>query len=198
MKRFQAVTYSAFNRAVTDIQKEFYKLGIWHEQSKLLETEVFLCQIPQLTLIKAFGYHLDNVGRKNSISERIATILGYEPGHIYIPAISSNTVIARKWSLREVIRHEYAHSVAFRYPKLVKTKEFIRVFGWSYDGIKKVEMPDDAYVSEYAKEIPAEDFAKTWSTYLTRKYKPENKRINVKLKMKFEFVAQLLGKLVLI
>ena len=73
-------------------------------------------------------------------------MFGYEPGHIYIPAFVLSDFLAQaRGSLRDVIRHEYAHALAHYYPELiVDSTEFKQAFGGSYLSEKSFKMEDEA------------------------------------------------------
>jgi hypothetical protein len=87
---------------------------------------------------------------------------GFEEGHIFIPAKPAWRT-DNACTLRDTLRHEYGHAIAFYYPSLVRrSSEFRRVFGTNYDG-KYPEEGLDArdFMTGYAMESPAEDFAET-------------------------------------
>ncbi len=66
-------------------------------------------------------------------------------------------------TLRDTIRHEYGHAIAFHFPGLVRrSSEFRRVFGTNYGGKYPEEGLDPRdFMTAYAMENPAEDFAET-------------------------------------
>lgn len=74
-------------------------------------------------------------------------------------------------SLRDIIRHEMAHALAFCHPHLVRRGGvFVRTFGGSHDldewpEGKEPEYDRDNFVSEYATTSPCEDFAETVMVY---------------------------------
>ena len=66
-------------------------------------------------------------------------------------------------TLRDTIRHEYGHAIAFHFPGLVRrSSEFRRVFGTNYGGKYPEEGLDPRdFMTAYAMENPSEDFAET-------------------------------------
>ena len=58
-------------------------------------------------------------------------------GDIYVPAVNgaqlSDFVLGYHTRLTDVIRHEWAHALADRRPRIVETKRFSSVFGGAYE-----------------------------------------------------------------
>jgi hypothetical protein len=127
MKRGQAVSYEQLNSALFDVQDELYGVGLWYEGAPLTETEVYWCAWPQLDVPFAGGFFIDGLW---GISGALARLLGYEAGHIYIPAwILLHAFWQSRGSLRAVIRHEYGHAIIYRHPREGRSKAFRDVFG---------------------------------------------------------------------
>jgi hypothetical protein len=91
-------------------------------------------------------------------------------GEICIPAFSLCRV--RDWcyrtyvSLCDVVRHEYAHALAFCFPSLVRKKAFKAAFGASHDSDHTSSYTMGIHLTEYSASSPAEDFAETLMFYL--------------------------------
>jgi hypothetical protein len=185
MKKSLLITINQVNRAIYDAQNDLYSLGLWYEGAPLTEVEIYLCPLPRL-MVRGVFYHGENAWSK---------MVGYYEGKMYIPRISLAHLANTQYdSLRDVIRHEYAHAFAHHYPQLIFKTEFSKVFGGSYNYANPSKMHPDAYVSEYAKTIPMEDFAETYMIYLKRKGKMPNSFKNKKLIAKWKFVKMVIKK----
>lgn len=179
------ISFKQLNRAIYDAQNDLYRLGLWYDGAPLSEVEIYLCPLPRLQ-VRGLFYHGENAWSK---------LAGYYEGKMYIPRISLAHLGNTQYdSLRDVIRHEYAHAFAHHYPKLIFKTEFSKVFGGSYYYEKPSKMRPDAFVSEYAKTIPMEDFAETFMTYLKRKGKMPKSFTNKKLIAKWIFVERIIKK----
>ena len=95
-------------------------------------------------------------------------------GDIHIPAVNgaqwSDFFLGHHTRLTDVLRHEWAHALADRRPRLVETKRFCRFFGGAYDSHGPVrEYHPDHHLTPYAAANPCEDFAETFHFYLRHK-----------------------------
>jgi hypothetical protein len=179
------ITLKQLNRAIYDAQNDLYRLGLWYEGSQLTEVEIYLCPLPRLE-VRGLFYHGENAWSK---------LAGYYEGKMYIPRMSFAHLANTQYdSLRDVIRHEYAHAFAHHYPELIFKTEFSKVFGGSYGYDKPSKMHSDAYASEYAKTIPMEDFAETFMIYLKRNGKMPRSFTHKKLIAKWKFVEKVIKK----
>jgi hypothetical protein len=152
------ITYSQFERAVSDVRSELRALGILSESSRLNKPDVIWCGLPQFYPL-ALGFCFESALSKKFMFDKIMGAIGYHAGNIYIPSFIF-TLWKIKGSLRDIIRHEYAHAIAFHFLKLVKRcREFREAFGGTYNGLRIVDMPVESFVSGYAMKSPAEDFA---------------------------------------
>jgi hypothetical protein len=178
------ISEGQLNSALKSVHKEFIELGIWNPKVKTYSANVYLCNIPR---INSVGFFMHDIGIKEYL-------LGYESGNIYIPSIVFDTLFwNNRYSLRDVIRHEYAHAFAHYYRRLImRSTEFKKVFGGSYLSPNPTEMDDDAYVSKYAKSMPMEDFAETFMVYVRRKGVLPKKITNRKLILKWKFIAKII------
>jgi hypothetical protein len=184
MKAGSIITESKLNSALKSVHKEFSDLGIWNPNVKIYQADVFLCKIPRLNVA---GFFMHNAG----VSDYL---LGYETGNIYIPSVVLNTVFwTNTYSLRDVIRHEYAHALAHYYRRLImRSAEFKKVFGGNYLHFQPSDMEDDAYITQYAQSMPMEDFAETFMVYVRRKGVLSKKHTNKKLILKWKFIAKII------
>ena len=157
------ISLKQINSAAFTVQDELFKVGLWYKGCKLVDTEIYRCPVSPLSLYDADGFFIHG-------ASAVQKILGFEPGHIYIPSfVLSQTFWQSRASLRDVIRHEYAHSFAHHYPKLISKSDFKKTFGDEYYSYEPIKMEKDAFISDYARTMPMEDFAETFMVYVKRK-----------------------------
>ena len=177
----KVVNQRQLERAVLDVQDELDKLGLW-EGSKLQAVDVYLSW-PVPTLPAAYGFFIHGVSTLDQL-------LGFRRGHIYIPRFVVGPGMFSHRGLRQVLRHEYGHAVAHKYPWIVRrSSDFNEAFGGSY-GSRQWENTED-YVTAYAKVHPSEDFAETWMTYLLHKGRQPSNMRSAALKKKWSFVSNI-------
>ena len=186
MKSGTIISEDQLNAALQSVHKEFSALGIWNPKVKTYQTNVYLCKIPR---INSVGFFMHDIGKKEYL-------LGYETGNIYIPSVVLDTIFWNNtYTLRDVIRHEYAHAFAHYYRRLImRSAEFKKVFGGNYLCFQPSNMVDDAYVSQYAQCMPMEDFAETFMVYVRKKGVLPKKYTNKKLILKWKFIAKILNE----
>ena len=90
---------------------------------------------------------------------------------IRIPAISLSQVFFvfckhPYSSLRDTIRHEYGHALACTHPRLIRSLPFKRAFGAHYDADVASDYSPETHVTEFASQLPCEDFAETFMLFL--------------------------------
>ncbi len=104
----------------------------------------------------------------------------FEDKHIHFPAVynglSRNFKWYDKWSAVDVLRHEFGHTLADRYPELLKKGgSFRSAFGGTYGSMPaKGTDPanwQDRCVSAYAATATQEDFAETFKFFVKHKGK---------------------------
>lgn len=156
----KSITMESLNRALSDVINELRSNGLMHDTCELNKIDVNLCPMPFLDDGDASGFFVD---KQLYEFQRIwGSLIGFEEGHIYIPAKPAWRT-DNACTLRDTLRHEYGHAIAFYYPRLVRrSSEFRRVFGTNYDGKYHEEGLDPRdFMTGYAMESPAEDFAET-------------------------------------
>jgi len=106
---------------------------------------------------------------------RLLKLFRWKEGNIYIPPVKFQKLLkligysSKRESLRDVLRHEFGHAVAHYHPSLIRrNKIFTETFGGRYDGEYEIEeeYDPDMYISDYAVNSPAEDWAETFMVYL--------------------------------
>jgi hypothetical protein len=124
----------------------------------------------------------------------------YSTGEIVIPCLSKAKFIelfsSPYVSLKDILRHEYAHAFAFTHKKLLKAKEFKIAFGADHDNTNYIhEFTDELFISEYAATNAMEDFAETFMYYLEYGGKLPKKYKSATIKNKWHFIKQLSAKM---
>ena len=185
MKLNPVITLNKLNSALYDVQNEFYRLGLWNEGSPLTEIEIYLCSRPRIFYQ---GFFMHGVTKWQSFE-------GYLDGKLYISKYSLGHLQNCKYSsIRDLVRHEYAHAFAEKYQNLIWRNAFEKAFGGTYDSEIKTKMPTSAYFTDYAKTNPCEDYAETFKMYLKWKGKLPKKFTNKQLIAKWNFVASVIKK----
>ena len=183
MKRNKTITLKQTSSAAIAVQRELQALGLWNEDSKLAQVEIYF-----------YPWSYNSAGFFVIAPTKFHTALGYSPGHIFIPKyVLLQLFWQDRGSLRDVLRHEYGHALAYHYEDLIEhSLEFQDVFGGHYYDTETSGMKPEAYISEYAKTMPMEDFAETFMVYVRRKgILPANIK-NVRLKKKWKFIAKII------
>ena len=95
-----------------------------------------------------------------------------ETGEINIPSISLSTLrdllAARAYvSLRDILRHEYAHAIEHHHSELIHGDDFEDAFGVAHDVHAEAEFDPNHYVSPYAATcVGQEDYAETFMMFV--------------------------------
>ena len=91
-------------------------------------------------------------------------------GRISIPAVSmsrlGNLFRGEYDSLRDILRHEYAHAIADTHRGLIRARQFTDAFGAHHTWDFEWEYDPYFHVTPYAATCPAEDFAEVFMLYL--------------------------------
>ncbi len=181
------ISLKQINSAALTVQDELFKVGLWFEGSKLTDTEVHWCAVSPLSLYDANGFFIHG-------ASAVQKILGFEPGNIYIPSLVLSQVFWQsRGSLRDVIRHEYAHSLAHYYPRIISKSDFKKAFGGEYYSIEPIKMESDAFITDYASTMPMEDFAETFMVYVRRKGIIHPSIKNKQLIKKWQYVSNIIS-----
>jgi hypothetical protein len=190
MKKGQTVSLKQTTDACYHVQKELYTIGLWYENSKLVEADIIWFPYPIITIPDAAGFLFHG-------TTLLHKMLGYKPGHIYIPKyVVLQFFKQERGSLREILRHEYAHVLAHYYPEFIEdNEEFEKVFGGAYYHTQPIAMEDAAYITDYARKKPMEDFAETFMVYLRRKGVLPDGIKNKKLKRKWNFITKTIRRI---
>lgn len=164
------ITLGELDRANQQVTWEMETLGFWHRG--LENVTVRLVPVS----FNYYGWFLSE-------------------GDIYVPAVNgaqlSDLMLGRHTRLTDVLRHEWAHALADRRPRLVGTKRFCKVFGGEYDSPDPVrEYDPDHHLTSYAATNPCEDFAETFHYYLRHKGRlPLRLHAKTAIARKWDFVA---------
>jgi hypothetical protein len=187
MKKGLLVTYERTNKALMSVQNELYKIGLWNEGSLLTNVEVIWYPLAHLKMYDVEGIFFHGT----TFFDRA---MGFKTGKIYIPSVViPNIIWQESHSLKDVIRHEYAHAFEHCYPDLISnSKEFEKIFGGNYYYYEPSQMEGEAYISNYAKTMPMEDFAETFMVFVRKQGVLPTKYSNVKLKRKWEFISKII------
>ena len=148
------VTLKGLNSALSHVQTELGHLGFYDEWVQ--DVDVYLVNF-------GHGHAWYNTGEINIPEISLARISDLEEG--------------LRISLRDVLRHEYAHAVAHTHRELIRSARFSDAFGASYsfdndlgtggdDASIACEFDPKFYITSYAAKSPAEDFAETFRFYV--------------------------------
>ncbi len=169
------ITLSDLTMANWQVMDEMEKLGFWHERLE----DIDVCLVP--VSFACYGWFLPD-------------------GHIYIPAVTGanlcDLITGHHTRLTDVLRHEWAHALADRRPRLVEGKRFRNVFGADYHSTHPVwEHHPDLHLTPYAAAMPCEDYAETFHHYLRHKGRLPLRLANKpEIIRKWEFIAWMAGK----
>ena len=172
--RRHVITWTDVCRANNQVTDELDHLGLWSDR---------------LDKIEVYWVHVSWV------------CYGWYDGHIYIPALTgpqlSDFILGKYMRLTDILRHEWAHAVADRHPKLIDTDRFERVFGGPYESSDPVHDYDSArHLTRYASSMPCEDFAEVFHYYLRHKGRLPLRYANKpRIVRKWQFIKWLAGKI---
>jgi hypothetical protein len=170
------VTLTQLTATNWQVIDEMERLGLWSDELD----DIDVCLVP--VSFACYGWFLPD-------------------GNIYIPAVTganlSDLITGHHTRLTDVLRHEWAHALADRCPRLVECKRFRSVFGADYDSQHPVwEYHPDLHLTKYAATQPCEDFAETFHFYLRHKGRLPVRLIHKpKIARKWEFVEWMASKI---
>ena len=129
------------------------------------------------------------------------SMLGFEPGSIYLPLarLKERPAGTRKFrhTLKDVLRHEFAHALAYQGGELViDNPRFESAFGAHHDEPESSCAPRKNYVTNYAATKPREDFAETMMVYVRNAGVIPLYAARPRLLAKMRFVASLPRRIV--
>ena len=116
-------------------------------------------------------------------------------GNISIPRVSFSR-LSHLWkggytSLRDVLRHEFAHAIADTHRGLFRATFFSDSFGAAHHWDFEWEYDPEHHVTEYAASAPAEDFAETFMLYLRHGGVLPKRHAAMPIKRKWTFIKRL-------
>ena len=192
MKNSAFVSMEHLDSAVSEVQDELYRIGLWNEFSRLPKTSIFWCNLPQITMLDADGFFIHK-NQSPTGSQYLDALLDYQVGNIYIPQwILSNGFWKNRFPLRDVVRHEYGHAVAHHYPQLIqRSSYFSSVFAGCYWSTNANEYDPNKFVSDYSATMPMEDFAETFMFFVRHEGRLLGRFYSRHIKRKWKFVAEL-------
>lgn len=168
---YQIVTFDELDLANDQVIGELEKFGFYDE--RMARIEVYLALAGD-----AFGWQ--NYGGD---------------GHIDIPALSlarlSSLIGYERASLRDVLRHEYAHAVADTHRGLMRSRRFTAAFGRSHGSEVASDYDRRAHVTRYAASSPGEDFAEVFMKYLKHRGRIPKRFRHPAIQRKWGFVRAL-------
>jgi len=143
------ISLSDVERANQQVTREMENLGLWRPRLD----DVTVWHVP--VSLCCYGWFMPE-------------------GDIYVPAVNgaqlSDFFLGHYTRLTDVLRHEWAHALADRRPRLVESKRFRSVFGGYYEAPERVRKYDpEQHLTPYAATMPCEDFAETFHFYLRHK-----------------------------
>lgn len=171
MGRSQILTKRQLACARADVIQELIQLGFYDEA--IAEVEVELVSFRSAHGLQYYG----------------------STGHIEIPRVSLSRLydlISRSHtSLRDVLRHEYAHAIADTHRGLFRSRRFSEAFDGAHTWDFEWEHDPAHHVSYYAASGPAEDFAEVFMFYVRHKGKLPASLSTGPIRRKWRFVKEL-------
>ncbi len=168
------VTLDRLNRAHRHVLGELGDLGLWSDA--MAQVQVWLR--PFAT--NCFGWQ--DYG---------------STGDIHIPAVAGPRVLAKfgfneGCSLRQLLRHEWAHALAHHHQDLVINREFKLAFDGSHDHGEPVrEYCPTRHISPYAATQPMEDFAENFMHFVKHRGDLPAKWQTRHIEKRWEFLCRL-------
>lgn len=143
------ISYPALCRANAQVTRELNVHGFWNDRLDLVKV-----WLEPFSLL-AYGWQYYG-----------------STGDISIPRVSMVRVVDRMMgrahiSLRDILRHEWAHAIADTHRGLFRSRQFSAAFGGSHERNDAcIEWDPDEHVSKYAATNPGEDYAETFMLWV--------------------------------
>ena len=169
--RMHLVTQARLDQANYAVTSELDRLGFYDRHVQAVETRLVLFGRP-------YGWHCYG-----------------STGEIEIPRVSLSR-LSHLWnggytSLRDVLRHEFAHAIADTHRGLFRSGYFAEAFGAAHHWNFGWEYDPEHHVSEYAAIAPAEDFAETFMVYVRHGGLLPARHATTPIRRKWKFIRRL-------
>jgi hypothetical protein len=174
------INIDQLNRAHSHVTRELDSLDLW--LSRMAQVEVYLTAWNPMGFV-CYGWQ--NYGTDGSIC--IPSISG--------PRISDWLFNRRGYTLRDVLRHEWAHALAHHHHDKVSKHSFIRAFDGDHDSDAEFDYDPEIHISEYAATNASEDFAENFMYYIKHRGEIPNKWQTPAIAKRWRYIASLQGRL---
>jgi hypothetical protein len=165
------VTPRRLNSATADVRRELDRLGFYNPAIQSVPVRL-------VPAGKAYGWQYYG-----------------SSGEIHIPCISwarlSHLFAGGYTSLRDVLRHEYAHAVADTHRGLIRSARFRDAFGAAHSWDFAWEYDPEHHVTDYAASAPAEDYAETFMLYVRHGGRLPAAQNTARIRARWRFVRDL-------
>ena len=159
--------YTSFDQvtdAYNEVRDDLIKLGVLWRGSKLDTVECLYERIAPIAALKGWMGYFDFEDRDIHFPS------------VYLPVGWLTGSVGEKNSAPDVIRHEFGHALADRYPLALKKGGLFReAFGRAYSDKPAPDIDPDNwkfdFVSAYAATATREDFAETFMFFVKHKGK---------------------------
>jgi hypothetical protein len=182
------LTLPQIKRALTDVWREMKLLGLASEQVD--EVPVYLVS------------PLGTFSRRKHFNAPYGFFSGEDAaGTINIPSVSlsvlGDLLLGRPYvSLRDVLRHEYAHAIEHHHGEFIHCDRFEDAFGVAHDEHAEAEFDPAHYVSPYAAScVGQEDYAETFMLYVKHAGALPDRFNTPTIRRKWRFIRDLARRL---
>lgn len=168
------ISSNTLDRAVGDVYLEFKVFGIQHviDNTELRQTWFGIY----------YGYYVPDVAGK--------------PGHVEVPRFSLLRLLCTTFgyqplAVRQVLRHEYGHALAYQYRKLVRSRHFSAAFDFHHEKEQASKYDGGKHVTAYAATRPYEDFAEVFAEFIKHQGHIPSYYSTPAIRKKWDFVRRL-------
>ena len=169
------INLEQLNRANKHVTDELDQLGLW--SSGMAEVDVWLVPFSW----DCYGWQ--EYGSDGSICIPQVSLARFGR---YIPYWGDPG-----YTLRDVLRHEWAHALAFHHHALVSKNAFQRAFDGGHDDNVEFEYDPEIHISEYAATDPSEDFAENFMHYVRNRGVLPRKWQTPSIAKRWRFISEL-------